>query len=870
MRAINAVRELNEENDEQIRVIALYTEQERHALFVRQADEHHCLGPAMVEVEGEDDKTISAYLDYERLERALRETEADSAWVGWGFVAEHPAFPELCEKLGITFIGPSADVMRLLGDKIEGKKLAEKAGVPVAPWSGGPVETAEEAKRVGEELGFPLMIKAAAGGGGRGMRKVESEDELEQAIERARSEAEQAFGDPSVLMERLVGEARHVEVQLMADGDGGVWALGVRDCSYQRRHQKVVEESASPVLSAEQEQELAESASRLALEAGYQGAATVEFLYEPESGNFSFMEVNTRLQVEHPVTEEVTGADLVRLQLHVAGGGKLEGDPPPPRGHAIEVRLNAEDPGRGFSPAPGRITLLRLPAGPGIRVDSGVAEGDHVPPEFDSMIAKIIAHGDTREQAIARLRRAVADTMVALDEGTTNQGFLLELLGRDELRKGEVDTGWLDRLQAAGDVQPDAPRRRRARAGRDRARRRRQRRRARALLRARAPRPPGRRRRRLPHRRPPAPRRQLPLHRLPDRAAALPRRDRRRAQHRGDRRAADRAREPARVRRARLPHGDRAAGRRPARRGRRRAAPDLARRGRPDPQPRPRRRGGDPGLRGRRGAGRRRRGRDRVDEDGELADRDRERQGPRGARLAQLARPGRQAAAADRPAGGGVRRRRGRAHQLRRARRRRGADRARRARVADPRLRLHARDGQAGARQRLRRPRRRAAPARALRRRPHAQPPARRRPRRRGRARQPAGAPARVPALARRRGRGPARALRRAPDARARALRGRGPRAHRRARGRRLPPVPLAAARADRARGAARRARPPPGARRPARGRGRRRAARRARPAGGLARAARARARRAHARGALALHRRARRWPAGARPSSRR
>jgi acetyl/propionyl-CoA carboxylase alpha subunit/acetyl-CoA carboxylase carboxyltransferase component len=452
MRAINAVRELNEELDEPITVIALYTEQERHALFVRQSDEHHCLGPAMIE--GEDGKTSSAYLDYERLERALRETEADAAWVGWGFVAEHPAFPELCEKLGITFVGPSADVMRLLGDKIEGKKLAEKAGVPVAPWSGGPVEDAEEAKKVGEELGFPLMIKAAAGGGGRGMRRVESADELEQAIERARSEAEAAFGDPSVLIERLVGEARHVEVQLMADGEGGVWALGVRDCSYQRRHQKVVEESASPVLTPEQEQELAESAARLAREAGYKGAATVEFLYEPDSKKFSFMEVNTRLQVEHPVTEEVTGADLVRLQLYVAGGGTLEGDPPPPRGHAIEVRLNAEDPGRGFAPSPGRITLLRLPAGPGIRVDSGFAEGDTVPPEFDSMIAKIIAHGDTREQAIARLRRAVADTMVALDEGTTNQGFLLELLGRPELRNGEVDTGWLDRLQAAGDVQP--------------------------------------------------------------------------------------------------------------------------------------------------------------------------------------------------------------------------------------------------------------------------------------------------------------------------------------------------------------------------------------------------------------------------------
>ena len=255
-------------------------------------------------------------------------------------------------------------------------------------------------------------------------------------------------------MERLVESARHVEVQLMADGQGTVWALGVRDCSYQRRHQKVVEESASPVLSDEQSRELAESAAELAREVGYRGAATVEFLYEPESKQFSFMEVNARLQVEHPVTEVVTGADLVALQLHVAAGGRLEGDPPPPRGHAIEVRLNAEDPARGFSPAPGRISLLRLPTGPGIRVDTGFAEGDTVPADFDSMLAKIIAHGDTREQAIARLRRAVADTMVVIDEGTTNQGFLLELLGRPELRAGEVDTGWLDRLQAQGDVEP--------------------------------------------------------------------------------------------------------------------------------------------------------------------------------------------------------------------------------------------------------------------------------------------------------------------------------------------------------------------------------------------------------------------------------
>ncbi len=451
MRAINAVRELNGERADPIRAIALYTETERHALFVRQADEGHCLGPAMVP-DGEERR--SAYLDYERLERALVETRADAAWVGWGFVAEHPAFAELCERLGVVFVGPDPDVMRALGDKIAAKRLAEEAGVPVAPWSGGPVASAEDAIAHGERLGFPLMIKATAGGGGRGMRRVDGPDELANAFERARAEAAQAFGDPDVLMERLVGEARHVEVQLVADGQGAVWALGVRDCSYQRRHQKVVEESSSPALTPEQERELAESAVRLARSAGYRGAGTAEFLYEPASRRFSFMEVNARLQVEHPVTEMVTGADLVRLQLHIAAGGRLEGEPPPPRGHAIEVRLNAEDPARGFAPAPGRITLLRLPAGPGIRVDSGVAEGDSVPPEFDSMIAKIIAHGSTREQAIARLRRAVADTMVALDEGTTNQGFLLELLGRRELLAGEVDTGWLDRLQAQGDVEP--------------------------------------------------------------------------------------------------------------------------------------------------------------------------------------------------------------------------------------------------------------------------------------------------------------------------------------------------------------------------------------------------------------------------------
>ena len=243
-----------------------------------------------------------------RLERALTETRADAAWVGWGFVAEHPEFAELCERLGIVFVGPDADVMRALGDKVEGKRLAEKADVPVAAWSGGAVESIEEAKGHADTIGYPLMIKAAAGGGGRGMRRVDNADELENAFDRAREEAKQAFGDSRVLMEKVVDSARHVEVQLMADGQGAVWALGVRDCTYQRRHQKVVEESASPALTPEQEREVADSAVELARLAGYRGAGTVEFLYEPNERRFSFMEVNTRLQVEHPVTEMVTGA----------------------------------------------------------------------------------------------------------------------------------------------------------------------------------------------------------------------------------------------------------------------------------------------------------------------------------------------------------------------------------------------------------------------------------------------------------------------------------------------------------------------------------------------------------------------------------
>jgi acetyl/propionyl-CoA carboxylase alpha subunit/acetyl-CoA carboxylase carboxyltransferase component len=452
MRLIHAVRELNEQGGDPIRLIALYTASEREAMFVRRADEAVCLGPSIVT--GSDGARWSGYLDYPALKRALVDARADAAWVGWGFVAEHPEFADLCERLGIVFVGPDAATMRSVGDKVEAKRLAEESGVPVAPWSGGPVETADEALRHAERIRMPLMIKAAAGGGGRGIRRVDALGELPAAFESARAEALQAFGDGTLLLERLVTPARHVEVQVIADGQGAAWAVGVRDCSYQRRNQKVIEESASPALTAAQERELMDAARRLALRVGYRGACTVEFLYEPSERLFSFMEVNARLQVEHPVTEAVTGLDLVKLQLHVAAGGRLEGDPPTPSGHAIEARLNAEDPALGFLPAPGRVALLRFPTGPGLRVDTGVEKGDVIPPEFDSMIAKLIAWGRDRDEARARLRRALSETVVVIEGGTTNQGFLLELIDRPEVRTGEVDTTWLDRMQLRGEIVP--------------------------------------------------------------------------------------------------------------------------------------------------------------------------------------------------------------------------------------------------------------------------------------------------------------------------------------------------------------------------------------------------------------------------------
>jgi acetyl/propionyl-CoA carboxylase alpha subunit/acetyl-CoA carboxylase carboxyltransferase component len=445
-RLIHAVRELNHERGWSLRTVAFHTAEEARATFVREADESVVIGRG---------DAGNPYIDHDELERALRACGADLAWVGWGFVAEDPAFAELCERIGVTFVGPPPEAMRRLGDKIAAKLLAEEVGVPVAAWSGGPVATEEEALRHARTIGFPLMIKAAAGGGGRGIRVVEDADELPSALQRARDEAQRAFGDASVLMERLVRNARHVEVQAVADGQGGGWAVGVRDCSVQRRSQKLIEESASPVLPPDLEETLRRSSVELLLASGYRNVATVEFLYQPAERALAFLEVNTRLQVEHPVTEETTGLDLVKLQLHIATGGRLEGDPPPSRGHAVEARVNAEDPERGFAPAPGTVELLALPTGPGIRVDTGVTEGDVIPPQYDSMIAKVIAWGADRGEALARLRRAVRELRVVVRGGATNRAFLIGLLGRPEVLDGTADTGWLDRLAAEGGLLSD-------------------------------------------------------------------------------------------------------------------------------------------------------------------------------------------------------------------------------------------------------------------------------------------------------------------------------------------------------------------------------------------------------------------------------
>ena len=450
VRALTAVAELNHEGVRPpITTIVLYTEPDAKAWFVREADEAISLGES-TELDPQTGRRRSRYLDEALVVDLLHDAGVDAVWPGWGFLSERASFAERCEKAGIVFVGPDSAAMHLLGDKVRAKRLAESAGVPVIAWGGEPADDAATAADQADRIGYPVVVKASASGGGRGIRVVRGPADLAAAFTAARDEALLAAGDPTVFVERLMPAARHVEVQVIADHFGTTWAVGVRDCSVQRRHQKVLEESGSPALETEAEEALKQAAVRLMSAAGYRNAGTVEFLVDPATGDFRFLEVNTRLQVEHPVTEETTGLDLVKLQLHVAAGGRLLGSPPVVRGYAVEARLCAEDPEQGFAPAPGRLIRLALPSGPGIRVDTGVAEGDTPSADFDSMIAKIVACGRDRAEALSRLRYALTQTTVVVEGGTTNRSFLVALLDRDEVRRGLADNAWLDGFTAAG------------------------------------------------------------------------------------------------------------------------------------------------------------------------------------------------------------------------------------------------------------------------------------------------------------------------------------------------------------------------------------------------------------------------------------
>ncbi len=435
MRCIRAVKSLRALEGAEIRVVALYTPVDKDAPFVRHADVARELVVRTT--------PVGAYLDHDLLLAALRDVGADAVWPGWGFVAESPTFVDKLEAAGIRFLGPKAGTMRALGDKIASKLLAERVDVPVTEWSGGEVDGCADALAHAKRIGFPVVIKASAGGGGRGIRVVRAEKDFEANFTSAQSEAISAFGDGRMFVEAMVQGGRHIEVQIIADTHGNVVALGCRDCSVQRRHQKVLEEAPPSGLPPLMFQALKESAVALAREVGYSGAGTVEFLVD--GPDFFFLEMNPRLQVEHGITEEITSSDLVQLQIRVARGEHLPALEFRERGFSIEARVCAEDPDAGFLPAPGRIGRFDPALGPRLRIDTGVAVGSTVPADFDSLIAKVIATGDTREEARARLVGALRDFDLVIEGGATNKGYLLELLEAQDYRQGNVNTTWLDR-----------------------------------------------------------------------------------------------------------------------------------------------------------------------------------------------------------------------------------------------------------------------------------------------------------------------------------------------------------------------------------------------------------------------------------------
>jgi acetyl-CoA carboxylase, biotin carboxylase subunit len=426
--AVRVIRALHE-ND--IEAVAVYSTADRDSLHVRLADRAICVGPP---------QATQSYLRIPSLIAAATTTGCEAVHPGWGFVAENPAFVVACADNDLVFIGPSAEVMARMGDKVRAKAELRAADVPLVPGTEGATDL-DESREAAEEVGYPVLLKATAGGGGKGMRLVQSPDELDSAYNTAALEAEAAFGDGSLYLEKAVSPARHVEIQVLADGQGGVLTLGERECSIQRRHQKLMEESPSPALDDETREAMEAAAERACHAIGYRNAGTFEFLLGPDR-SFYFIELNARLQVEHPVTEMVTGVDLVREQLRIAAGAPLERTGRAARrGHAVEVRINAEDPARDFAPAPGRVTRFRPPLGPGVRLDTFIEDGTDVPPHYDSLLGKLIVWDETLSEAIARTLRALGE--LQLEGVPTTRELAMDILRSEEFASGRYSTAFL-------------------------------------------------------------------------------------------------------------------------------------------------------------------------------------------------------------------------------------------------------------------------------------------------------------------------------------------------------------------------------------------------------------------------------------------
>ena len=428
VRIFRACRELD------IEPVVVYSEADREALHVQLAEQAFCIGPA---------RSADSYLNLDAILTVAKATGCDAIHPGYGFLSENDTFADACAQEGITFIGPSGDVIRAMGNKAAARKLMQQAGVPVVPGSDGAVDTAEQAKALADSIGYPVLIKASAGGGGRGMRRVFDPEQLTPLFEEARSESEACFGSGEMYLEKLILNPRHIEFQIMADRHGNVIQLGDRDCSIQRRNQKLLEESPSKALTPELREQMGAAAVAAAKAAHYENAGTIEFVLDPE-GHFYFIEMNTRIQVEHPVTELVTGMDLVREQIRVAAGLPLSRTQEEVQlhGHAIECRINAEDPARNFQPCPGKVEFVHLPGGCGVRVDTCLYNGYELPPYYDSLMAKVIVHAPTRLEAIRRMRRALEELII---EGpATNADLLHQILHHPDFVRGNYNTGFLE------------------------------------------------------------------------------------------------------------------------------------------------------------------------------------------------------------------------------------------------------------------------------------------------------------------------------------------------------------------------------------------------------------------------------------------